>query len=145
MVLRRVAAAIVLLLFLLQIPKMSYFSPRALAAFPAQDMNFTLEGKITEKSAGKLTVSSGENMIFHVLYNEKTEIKKKDGSPGTPQDLHTGLNIAVAGDLAESGEITAKKIEIKGEGAEPKSSGGVHAVNQSPALYLVLTAMPAGR
>ena len=58
----------------------------------AQDENnFTLEGKITEKTAGKLTVSTGENMIFHVLYNDKTEIKKKDGSPGTAQDLHTGL------------------------------------------------------
>ena len=76
-------------------------------------MSFTLEGKITEKSAGKLTVSSGENMIFHVLYNDKTEIKKKDGSPGSAQDLHIGLRISVAGDLAESGEITAKKIEIE--------------------------------
>jgi len=76
-----------------------------------------LEGKITEKTAGKLTVSTGENMIFHVLYNDKTEIKKKDGSPGTAQDLHTGLRISVAGDLAESGEITAKKIEIEGEGS----------------------------
>lgn len=83
------------------------------------DMNFTLEGKITEKSAGKLTVSSGENMIFHVLYNDKTEIKKKDGSAGTGQDLRTGLTISVAGDLAESGEITAKKIAIEaGEGSE---------------------------
>lgn len=79
-----------------------------------QDMNFTLEGKITEKTAGKLTVSSGENMIFHVLYNDKTQIKKKDGSAGTAEDLHTGLKISVAGDLAESGEITAKKIEIEG-------------------------------
>ena len=86
-------------------------------------MNFTLEGKITEKSAGKLTVSSGENMIFHVLYNDKTEIKKKDGSPGTAQDLHIGVRISVAGDLAESGEITAKKIEIEGEGSENKSTG----------------------
>ncbi len=111
---RRVATVVGLLLFLLQISQMSFFSPQALAAFPAQDMNFTLEGKITEKSAGKLTVSSGENMIFHVLYNDKTEIKKKDGSPGTPQDLHTGLKISVAGDLAESGEITAAKIEIEG-------------------------------
>jgi len=81
-------------------------------------MNFTLEGKITEKTAGKLTVSSGENIIFHVLYNDKTEIRKKDGNPGAAQDLHTGLRISVAGDLAESGEITAKRIEIEGEGSE---------------------------
>ena len=93
--------------------------PHAMPTASAQDdTNFTLEGKITEKSAGKLTVSSGENMIFHVLYNDKTEIKKKDGSPGTGEDLRTGLKISVAGDLAESGEITAKKIAIEGEGSD---------------------------
>jgi hypothetical protein len=81
-------------------------------------MNFTLEGKITEKAAGKLTVSSGENMIFHVLYNDKTEIKKKDGSPGNAQDLKIGVNISVAGDLAETGEITAKRIEIEAQAPE---------------------------
>jgi hypothetical protein len=91
----------------------------------AQDMNFTLEGKITDKAEGKLTVSSGENMIFHVLYNDKTEIKKKDGSPGAPQDLHIGLTISVAGDLAESGEITAKKIDIEAQGSENKSAGKI--------------------
>ena len=90
------------------------FSPGSSPTPPAQDeMNFTLEGKITEKTAGKLTVSSGENMVFHVVYNDKTEIKKKDGSPGAAQDLHTGLTISVAGDLAESGIVTAKKIEIQ--------------------------------
>ncbi|MGO8814182.1 MAG: DUF5666 domain-containing protein [Terriglobia bacterium] len=94
-------------------------SPHATpTALPQDESNFTLEGKITEKSAGKLTVSSGENMIFHVLYNDKTEIKKKDGSPGTGQDLRTGVKISVAGDLAESGEITAKKIEIEGESSD---------------------------
>jgi hypothetical protein len=93
-------------------------APSAVPTPSVQDMNFTLEGKITEKTAGKLTVSSGENMIFHVLYNDKTEIRKKDGSLGTAQDLHTGLRISVAGDLAESGEITAQKIAIEGEGSE---------------------------
>jgi hypothetical protein len=92
----------------------------SLSARGAQDMNFTLEGKITEKSEGKLTVTSGENMLFHILYNDKTEIRKKDGSVGTAQDLHTGLRISVAGDLAESGEITAKKIDIEDDGAEKK-------------------------
>ena len=90
----------------------------SIPVFSAQEMNFTLEGKITDKSAGKLTVSSGENIVFHVLYNEKTVIRKKDGSPGSAQDLHTGLRISVAGDLAESGEITAAKIDIKGEEPE---------------------------
>jgi hypothetical protein len=93
-------------------------TPSAVPTSFAQDMNFTLEGKITEKTANKLTVSGGDNVIFHVLYNDKTEIRKKDGSPGTVQDLHIGLTISVAGDLAESGEITAKKIDIEGEGTQ---------------------------
>lgn len=97
-----------------QIPLLHTAGPAT--AVWADEMNFTVEGKITEKTAGKLTVSSGENMIFHVLYNDKTEIKKKDGSSGTEGDLHTGLTISVAGDLAESGEITAKRIEIEAEG-----------------------------
>ncbi|HTS70505.1 MAG TPA: DUF5666 domain-containing protein [Terriglobia bacterium] len=96
--------------------------PGAVAAASPQDMNFTLEGKITDKSEGKLTVSSSENIIFHVLFNDKTEIKKKDGSPGTAQDLHVGLKISVAGDLAESGEITAKKIDIEPEGSDNRSA-----------------------
>ena len=107
------------LLFSLLLSRTTLATPLSAVPTPrADDMNFTLEGKITEKSEGKLTVSSGENMIFHVLYNDKTEIRKKDGSPGSAQDLHTGLTISVAGDLAESGEITAKKIEIEGEGSE---------------------------
>jgi hypothetical protein len=92
-------------------------APRApLPAAPAQDY-FTLEGKITDKSPGKVTVSGGENIIFHVVYNEKTAIRKPDGSPATADDLHIGLTIAVAGDLADSGEIAAKTIDIKGQGS----------------------------
>ena len=113
MVIRRVVL-VGFLLCALQFPKTTLSSPlTATPALSAQEMNFTLEGKITEKSAGKLTVSSGENIIFHVLYNDKTEIKKKDGSAATAQDLHIGLMISAAGDLAESGEITAKKIQIE--------------------------------
>lgn len=84
---------------------------------PQDDMNFNLEGKITAKDENKLTVSGDGNIIFHVVYNDKTEIKKKDGTPGAAQDLHTGVTIAVAGDLADSGEVTAKTITIEGEGA----------------------------
>ena len=84
---------------------------------PAQDSDFTMEGKITDKSAGKLTVNSGDNIIFHVLYSDTTEIKKKDGTPGTAQDLQLGVKVSVAGSLAESGEITAKKIEIEADGS----------------------------
>ncbi len=115
MSLRRVTVLAGIVLCFLQLSRNTLTSPRPCETVSQdQDMNFTLEGKITDKSPGKLTVSSGENMIFHVLYNDKTEIKKKDGSAGTAQDLHTGLKISVAGDLAESGEITAKKIEIEG-------------------------------
>ena len=56
-------------------------------------------------------------MIFHVLYNDKTAITKKDGTPGTAQDLHIGVTVMVAGELAESGEITARKINIEAEGS----------------------------
>jgi len=119
MVTRRVAVLAGFLLSVLQLSLTSFILPVWAACAPqADDMNFTLEGKITEKSAGKLTVSSGENMIFHVLYNDKTEIKKKDGNPGTDRDLRSGVTISVAGDLAESGEITAKKINIEGEGSQ---------------------------
>jgi hypothetical protein len=126
MVTRRVAVLAGFLLFTLQLSRTTFASPPSAVPIPmADDMNFTLEGKITEKTAGKLTVSSGENMIFHVFYNDKTEIRKKGGSLGTAEDLHTGLTISVAGDLAESGEITAKKIEIEAGGSENKSAGEV--------------------
>ncbi len=125
MVMRRIAVLAGLLLCSWQFSRTTLASPPSAVPTPsAQDM-FTLNGKITEKTAGKLTVSSGENMIFHVLYNDKTEIRKKDGSLGAAQDLHTGLRISVAGDLAESGEITAKKIEIEPEGSENKSAGEI--------------------
>ncbi len=119
MVTRRVAVLAGLLLFTLQLSRTTFASPPSAAPTLSsqEDNNFTLEGKITEKSAGKLTVSTGENIIFHVVYNDKTEIRKKDGSLGTAEDLHTGLTISAAGDLAESGEITAKKIEIEAEGS----------------------------
>jgi hypothetical protein len=108
--------------FLLSVTALTY-AQSSVAFSSAQDMNFTLEGKITSNAANKLTVSTEENMVFHVLYNEKTEIKKKDGSPGTAKDLQVGIRVAVAGDLAESGEITAKRIEIQTERSEKKSAG----------------------
>ena len=76
-----------------------------------------MEGKITEKSAGKLTLSSSDNIIFHVVYSDSTEIRKSDGSPGTAQDLKIGAKISVVGGLAESGEITAKRIGLEGDNA----------------------------
>ncbi len=85
----------------------------ALEAASPQDTNFTLEGKVTERAEGKLTVSTEENIIFHVVYGEKTEIKRKDGSAGTEKDLQKGVKIKVDGELAESGEIKARKIELE--------------------------------
>ncbi len=78
-----------------------------------QATNFTLQGKVTQHSEGKLTVSTEENIIFHVRYNEKTEIKRQDGTSGSPRDLRIGSKISVEGDLTESGEIVAQKIEIE--------------------------------
>jgi len=83
------------------------------AAWSPQDTNFTLEGKVTERAEGKLTVGTEENIIFHVAYGEKTEIKRKDGSAGTEKDLQKGVKIRVEGELAESGEINARKIELE--------------------------------
>jgi hypothetical protein len=85
-----------------------------------QAMSFTLEGKITQHTAGKLTVSTEENIIFHVHYGEKTEIKRQDGSQGSEKDLRVGLRIKVAGDLAESGEVEAQRIEIEPESPPPQ-------------------------
>ncbi|MFZ0959991.1 MAG: hypothetical protein WAO35_03735 [Terriglobia bacterium] len=125
MVMRRVTFFAGFLLCALLVFQTTFASPPSAVPTPsAQDM-FTLEGEITEKSASKLTISSGENMIFHVLYNDKTEIRKKDGSLGAADDLHIGLTISVAGDLAESGEITAKKITIQPQSSENKSAGGI--------------------
>ena len=89
---------------------------KALSA--GQEMNFTVEGKINTLGQNKLTLNSGENIIFHVSYNDKTEFKNDDGSAASSKDLRVGLRIRVEGDLTESGEIVAKKIEL--EKAPPK-------------------------
>ncbi|MGH9343431.1 MAG: hypothetical protein ACRD19_06700, partial [Terriglobia bacterium] len=68
---------------------------------PAQDQNsqFNLEGKITDLSPGKLTVSTEDNIIFHVTYGDKTEIHRKDGTTGSAKDLAEGETITVEGML----------------------------------------------
>ena len=92
----------------------------ALAA-PAQgDMNFTLEGKITKHVGTKLTLSTEDNIIFHVIYNDKTTVARKDGSAGSAQDLQVGVRIHVDGDLTEAGEVVAQKITILPEPAGEK-------------------------
>jgi hypothetical protein len=92
-------------------------APRAGLAF-AQEMNFTVQGKITQNAGGKLTISTEGNIIFRVTYNEKTEITQADGSSGSSKDLQVGKMIHVDGDLQESGEIIAHKIAVM---AEPDS------------------------
>ena len=77
-----------------------------------QESSFTLEGKVTEKSEYKLTVSTEENIIFHVRYDEKTDIRLKDSTRGSGKDLKAGLKVRVEGDLSESGEILAHKIQV---------------------------------
>ncbi len=117
-----IAAIVGFLLLVLQLPSTPLTAPPMASAFAAQDMNFTLEGKITAIAGERLTVSTEENIIFHVRYSDTTEIKKKDGTPGTAKDLHVGIRISVAGDLAESGEIMAKKIEIQTEAPQKKAA-----------------------
>jgi hypothetical protein len=96
-----------------QIPLAPFAASPSTTARSATQNDFTLQGKITTLAAGKITVSTEENIIFHVRFDDKTEIKKKDGSPGAASDLRLGLMIAIAGDLQESGEIAARKIEIQ--------------------------------
>jgi hypothetical protein len=79
---------------------------------PAQESNFNLEGKVTQKSEGKLTVSTEENILFHVRYDEKTDIRLKDGAQGSDKDLKTGLKVRVQGEFSKSGEILAHKIQV---------------------------------
>ena len=90
----------------------------------AQAMNFTVEGKINTLDQNKLTLNSEENMIFHVRYDDKTEFKSDDGSPASSKDLRVGLRIRVEGDLTESGEIVAQRIELLK--TPPKKIGRAH-------------------
>ncbi len=78
-----------------------------------QPMNFNVEGKITEKGDGTLTVNSEGNMLFHLRFDGKTQIKKSDGTPGSAEDLKVGAKIKASGDLTESGIVNASKIELE--------------------------------
>jgi hypothetical protein len=96
------------------------FSLPAPVSSPAQESNFTLEGKISDLGPGKLTISTQENIIFHVRYTDRTRITRADGSPGSPKDFEVGVSVHVAGDLDESGEINAAEIQVlAASGAKP--------------------------
>jgi len=73
---------------------------------------FTVEGTVNTLGQNKLTLRAEENIIFHVRYDDKTEFKSDDGSPASSKDLRVDLRIRVEGDLTESGEIVAQKIEL---------------------------------
>jgi uncharacterized protein DUF5666 len=74
---------------------------------------FTLQGKINKVETGKFTVNTEENILFHVRYDDKTQITRADGSAGSPKDLRAGVVVAVEGDLEESGEISAATIKLQ--------------------------------
>ncbi len=75
--------------------------------------NFGLEGKITRQAPGKLTVSSQDNMIFHVSYDQQTKIYRKDGSAGSAGDLKVGAQIRVDGSLNPQGVVEARRINLE--------------------------------
>jgi hypothetical protein len=79
----------------------------------SEPMPFSVEGKIHRLGPGKITLSTGENMLFHVVFDDKTEVRRQDGSAGSPKDLRVGLSIHVDGDLTESGQIVAHRIKIQ--------------------------------
>lgn len=78
-----------------------------------QGTSFNLEGKITEHTSGKLTVSTEDNIIFHVTYDQKTSIYRKDGSAGSPEDLKVGATIKAAGELSPAGVVEAHRIDLE--------------------------------
>lgn len=80
---------------------------------PSGPISFTVNGKITEASPGKLTVDSGQNMLFTVKYNSTTQIKHSDGSPAKGSDLKVGVKILAKGALTQAGDVIAKTITIK--------------------------------
>lgn len=94
---------------------------------PVQEANFTLDGKISDLAPGKLTISTEENIIFHVRYTDQTRITRADGSPGSPKDFRIGVRVHVAGDLTESGEIDAAAIQLQA----PSGSKPPHGPKQS--------------
>ncbi len=88
---------------------------------PPQDISFSVNGTITEQSSGKLTVDSGQNMLFTVKYDSTTKIEQKDGSPAKASDLRVGVKILAKGALTEAGDVIAKTITIEsGSKGPPK-------------------------
>ncbi|HVB29598.1 MAG TPA: DUF5666 domain-containing protein [Terriglobia bacterium] len=85
---------------------------------PPQNISFSVNGTITESSPGKLTVDSGQDMLFTVKYDSTTQIQHDDGSPAKASELQVGVKILAKGDLTEAGDVIAKQITL-----EPRSKG----------------------
>lgn len=84
------------------------------------NMPFTVEGKIVTAQPGKLTLGTGENIVFYVRYDENTKITKADGSAAKSSELQEGVHINVRGELDEKGDVIARTIQIE---AAKKESG----------------------
>ena len=82
---------------------------------PSAPISFTVNGSITERSPGKLTVDGGQNMLFTVKYDSTTQIKDSDGKPAKASDLKVGVKILAKGDLTQAGDVIAKTITIQAE------------------------------
>lgn len=121
----------ILLLIMSQVLPAAGASPLSgvLSRSMTPQMNFTVEGKINKLSENKLTLSSEENMLFHVRFDDKTEIKRPDGSAASAKDLHVGLKVRVDGDLEESGEIAAHRILIEPDEPPKKTSRDVTPIS----------------
>ena len=87
-------------------------APLAAVRVP-QDANFDLEGTVSKQTKGELTVDSGQGIFFRVSYDEQTAILNPDGTNGSEKDLGVGVKVHVLGDLRESGEVKAKRIQIE--------------------------------
>jgi Domain of unknown function (DUF5666) len=100
--------------------------------------SFTLDGKITEAEPGKITLNTEENMLFHVRYEDKTEIKRADGSDGSAKDLRVGVRVHVEGELEQSGEIAAAKITLQEQGSKKPQGRTTHRVGAAADLLPLL-------
>jgi hypothetical protein len=87
---------------------------------PPQDISFSVNGTITEKSPGKLTVDSGQNMLFTVKYDSTTQIQHDDGGSAKESDLRVGVKILARGTLTEAGDVIAKTITIESGSKSPE-------------------------
>lgn len=103
---------------------------QALAA--PQNSPFDLNGTIHDASKGKFTVDSGQGIFFHVAYDDKTAIVRADGTAGSAEDLKVGATVHVAGDLSETGEVKAARIEIGGGAKKEQTASNSRELRSAP-------------